>query len=50
MLRIRKVKTKSGSIAIQVVQYIGHSAKIVRHLGSVRDEIEHDLLVNKAQE
>ena len=50
MLRIRKVKTKSGSTAIQVVHYIGHTAKIVRHMGSARDDIERDLLINKAQE
>jgi hypothetical protein len=35
MLRIRKVKTKSGSTAIQVVHYTGHSAKIVKHMGGV---------------
>ena len=50
MLRIRKVKTKSGSTAIQVVQYTGHSAKIVRHMGSAKDDIERDLLINKARE
>jgi transposase len=50
MLRIRKVKTKSGSTAIQVVQYTGHSAKVVRHIGSARDDIERDLLINKARE
>ena len=50
MLRIRKVKTKSGSTAIQVVQYTGHSAKIVRHIGSARDDIERNLLINKARE
>jgi len=50
MLRIRKVKTKSGSTAIQVVQYAGHSAKIVKHMGSVKDDIERELLINKAQE
>ena len=50
MLRIRKVKTKSGSTAIQVVQYAGHSAKIVKHMGSAKDEIERALLMNKAQE
>jgi len=50
MLRIRKVKTKSGSTAIQVVQYTGHSARIVKHVGSARDDIERDLLINKAQE
>jgi hypothetical protein len=35
---------------MQVVQYTGHSAKIVKHTGSSRDDIEHDLLINKAQE
>jgi hypothetical protein len=50
MLRIRKVKTKSESTAIQVVQYTGHSAKIVKHMGSAKDDIERDLLINKAQE
>jgi hypothetical protein len=48
MLRIRKVKTKSGSTAIQVVHYTGHTAKIVRHMGSARDDIERNLLINKA--
>jgi len=50
MLRIRKVKTKSGSTAIQVVHYTGHTSKIVRHMGSARDDIERNLLINKAQE
>jgi hypothetical protein len=50
MLRVRKVKTGSGSTAVQVVQYTGHSAKIVKHLGSARDETERVLLINKAQE
>jgi hypothetical protein len=50
MLRIRKVKTKSGSTAIQVVQYTGHSAKIVKHIGSAKDDIERGLLIAKAQE
>jgi hypothetical protein len=50
MLRIRKVKTKSGSTAMQMVQYTRHSAKVVKHIGSSRDDIERDLLINKAQE
>lgn len=50
MLRIRKVTTKSGSIAIQVVQYVGHKAKVVNHIGSARDDVERDLLIVKAQE
>jgi hypothetical protein len=50
MLRIRKVKTKSGSTAVQVVQYAGHSAKIVKHIGSAKDDIDRELLISKAQE
>ena len=50
MLKIRKVTTKSGSTAIQVVQYIGHRAKIVNHIGSASNEVERDLLIVKAQE
>lgn len=49
MLRVRKVRTKSGSTAIQVVQYIGHRAKINKHIGSAKDDIELTLLLNKAQ-
>lgn len=33
-----------------MVYYIGHSAKVVKHMGSARDDIERDLLINKAQE
>lgn len=49
MLRVRKVRTKSGSTAIQVVQYIGHRAKIIKHIGSAKDDIELNLLLKKAQ-
>jgi len=49
MFRIRKVRTKSGSTAIQVVQYIGHRAKIAKHIGSAKDVIEFDLLLKRAQ-
>jgi hypothetical protein len=50
MFRVRKVKTKSGSIAIQVVQYNGHRATIVKHIGSAKDDIERNLLIIKGQE
>lgn len=49
MFRIRKVKTKSGSIAIQVVQYYGHRAKIAKHIGSSKEDLEYELLLKKAQ-
>jgi hypothetical protein len=49
MFRVRKVRTKSRSTAVQVVQYKGHRAKIVKHIGSAKDDIEFDLLLKKAQ-
>jgi hypothetical protein len=48
MYRVRKVRTKSGSTAIQVVQYKGHRAKVAKHIGSAKDDIEFDLLLKKA--
>ena len=50
MFSIRKVKTKSGAIAIQVVQYIGHSSKIAKHIGSGNDDVEVSILRQKAKE
>ena len=50
MFRIRKVKTKSGATAIQVVQFHGHRAKIAKHIGSCKEDIEYALLLKQAQE
>lgn len=50
MFKIRKVKTKSGATALQVVQYHGHRAKIAKHIGSCKEEFEYELLLKKAQE
>ena len=50
MYRVRRVKTKSGSTAIQVVRYVGHRAKIAKHIGSAKDDLEVVLLRTKAQE
>ena len=36
MYRVRKVKTKSGSIAVQVVLYSGHDTKVIKHIGSAK--------------
>lgn len=40
MYSVRKVKTKSGSVAVQVVQYVGHRSIIAKHVGSAKDETE----------
>ena len=50
MFSIRKVRTASGSIAIQIVQYQGHKSKIIKHLGSSKDAVEVSVLIQKAKE
>ena len=50
MLSIRKVRTASGSVAVQVVQYEGHKSKIVKHIGSGKQVEEVSSLVKKANE
>jgi transposase len=44
MYSIRKVKTKSGSNAIQVVRYVGHRVIVYKHIGSAKDNTELDAL------
>lgn len=48
MYSVRKVKTNSGSVAVQVVQYVGHRSIIIKHIGSGKDEIEVNVLRQKA--
>lgn len=50
MLSIRKVKTKSDSVAVQVVEYQGHKSKIIKHIGSGKKEEEISSLYQKARE
>lgn len=48
MYSVRKVKTKSGSVAVQVVQYVGHRSIIKKHMGCGKDGFEVDTLRQKA--
>ncbi|MFA6923030.1 MAG: IS1634 family transposase [Bacteroidales bacterium] len=48
MYSVRKVKTKSGSTAIQVVQYFGHRSKVFKHIGSSNIDAEIVVLQRKA--
>ncbi len=50
MYSVRKVKTRSGSIALQVVQYVAHRSIIIKHIGSGKDDIEVQALRKKAFE
>ena len=40
MLKIREVKTASGKIAVQVILYKDYKRKVLKHLGSAKDEKE----------
>ena len=48
MYSVRKVKTKSGSIAIQVVRYGGHRSIITKHIGNAKDQVEEAVLRRSA--
>jgi transposase len=50
MYSVRNVKTKSGSVAVQVVRYVGHLSVIAKHIGSGRDETEVTVLRQRAFE
>lgn len=48
--RIRKVKTHSGSTAIQVGFYKGKNFQVLKHIGSAKEREKVDALVELAQE
>jgi transposase len=48
MFSVRKVKTRSGSTAVQVVRYVGHKAIIFKHIGSSKDDCELTVLLQSA--
>ena len=50
MYSVRKVKTKSGSVAVQVVRYVGHRSIVSKHIGSAKDQIEEAVLRQRALE
>lgn len=50
MFSVRKVKTKSGATAVQVVQYVGHRSIVAKHIGSGKDEVEVTILRQRAFE
>lgn len=50
MYSVRKVRTKSGSVAIQVVRYVGHRSIIGKHIGSAKDQTEEAVLRQRALE
>ena len=49
MAWIRRVRTASGSTAVQIAESVEGRRRIVRHVGSARDEAELGLLIAEAQ-
>jgi Transposase DDE domain len=46
---VRRVRTASGSTAVQIAESVAGRRRIVRHVGSARDEGELGLLMEEAQ-
>lgn len=49
MFKVRKTKTGSGNVAVQIVNRFNHVTKIVKHIGSAKNEVELDKLLILAQ-
>jgi hypothetical protein len=49
MVWIRRVRTAWGATAVQIAESVGGRRRIVRHVGSARDEAELGLLVEEAR-
>ena len=48
MAWVRRVRTASGSTAVQIAESVSGRRRIVRHVGSARDEAELGLLMEEA--
>lgn len=49
MVWIRRVRTASGATAVQIAESVDGRRRIVRHVGSARDDAELGLLIEEAQ-
>lgn len=49
MVWIRRVRTASGSTAVQIAESVAGRRRIVRHVGSARDDAELGLLIEEAR-
>jgi hypothetical protein len=50
MAWVRRVRTASGSTAVQIAESVAGQRRIVRHVGSARDEAELGLLMEQARQ
>src|SRR3954453_9715961 len=50
MAWVRRVRTASGATAVQIAESVAGRRRIVRHVGSARDEAELGLLIEQARQ
>jgi hypothetical protein len=50
MVWIRRVRTASGATAVQIAESVDGRRRIIRHVGSARDEAELGLLMEQARQ
>lgn len=48
MVWIRRVRTASGATAVQIAESVDDRRRIIRHVGSARDDAELGLLIEEA--
>ena len=48
MAWVRRVRTASGAAAVQIAESVRGRRRIVRHVGSPRDEVELSVLIDEA--
>ena len=48
MAWVRRVRTASGATAVQIAESVQGRRRIVRHVGSARDEVELGVLIDEA--
>ncbi len=48
MVWVRRVRTASGATVVQIAESVAGRRRIVRHVGSARDETELGLLIEQA--
>lgn len=49
MVWIRRVRTASGATAVQIAESVDGCRRIIRHVGSARDDAELGLLIEEAR-
>ncbi len=47
---VRKIKSRNGNLQVQVVQKAGRNNRVIKHLGTARNELESKQLIDQARD